>query len=196
MLFLALPMTLSHVSKKVSWSNSLNFKNIVVTLCRPWHMLSLLLLLDFASQTWRRKQVSTPSSFAASSIYRAYWCKHQSTDDCWHQPALACAHRGSTKELVRVCHALARAADPPYNLSWHLEEPLWSSQDSGHKQYHGPVRAVAPRWEMMVTLTINGDQGEVVKHIRLRIYILRQNKEDLLMYWNWGERESQVWHEN
>lgn len=71
---------------------------------------------------------------------------------------------------MRVCHALARAADPPYNLSWHLEEPLWSSQDSGHKQYHGPVGAVAPRGEMMVTVTVSRDQGGVVKHIRLRIY--------------------------
>lgn len=163
-------MTLSHISKKFSWSNSLNFKNIPVTSCRHKHTLNLLLLLDFASQTWRRKQVSTSSSFAVSSIYRAYCCLNQGTDDCWHQPALACAHRGSTKELVRVCHALARAADPPYNLSWYLEEPLWSSQDSGHMQYHGPIGAVAPRGEMMVTVTISRDQGGVVKHIRLRIY--------------------------
>lgn len=35
---------------------------------------------------------------------------------------------------------------------------------------------------MMVTLTINRDKGKVVKYMRLRIYILRQNREDLLMY--------------
>lgn len=196
MLFLALPMTLSHVSKKVSWSNSLNFKSIPVTSRIHRHMLSLLLFLDFASQTWRRKQVSTPSSFAVSSIYRAYWCLNQGTDDCWHQRTLACAHRGSTKELGRMCRALARVADPPYNLSWHLEEPFLIF--SGFREKSVP-------WASRGSHTQGRDDGDFnhqwrpgrsgERHQTENIF-LRQSREDLLMYWNWGERESQVWHEN
>lgn len=74
------------MSPKVSWSKSLNFKNIPVKLYRHCQMLNLLLLLDFSSQTWRIKQVSTLSSSASSSLYRAYWCEYQSTNVCWHCP--------------------------------------------------------------------------------------------------------------
>lgn len=56
-------------------------------------MLNLFLLLDFASQIQRIKQVSTPSSSDVSSLYRAFWCKHQSTCDSWHTPLPAWAHR-------------------------------------------------------------------------------------------------------
>lgn len=72
--------------QKVSWSKSLNSKNIPIKLCRHCHMLNQSLLLDFSSQTWRIKQVSTLSSSALSSLYMAYWCKYQSANVYGHWP--------------------------------------------------------------------------------------------------------------